>query len=331
VPSSFARGATVLLAVALGLSLAPPAAASSAGSPARQLAARYAPVLAVEPQPEPCGSGEAYRPTSVDVVLGRRSVTLRGPDGEVVKRAPTAADLFGRGEGYYLDLPGDPLDPGCTYETHYRRWSAGRKPSVYAHLARDPRHPHKLALQYWLYYMFNDFTDKHESDWEMLQVDFAAANVKAALRGRPYEVDVAQHAGGERSAWRDPKLQRRGTHPLINVATGSHASVGPSTWADRFRGVRLRRHPGRHGDCRAAGRAAGQGALLAVLPRRLARLPRPLGSAGLLLLTDNSLNFINIAGSIVYALTVPYAIALTLYYFDLGARGAPAARPAAAK
>ena len=36
------------------------------------------------------------------------------------------------------------------------------------------RIPGKLAVQYWFYYTFNDFTDKHESDWEMAQVDFDA-------------------------------------------------------------------------------------------------------------------------------------------------------------
>jgi hypothetical protein len=33
-----------------------------------------------------------------------------------VKKAPTAADLFGKGEDYWLDFPGDPLDAGCSYE-----------------------------------------------------------------------------------------------------------------------------------------------------------------------------------------------------------------------
>jgi len=43
---------------------------------------------------------------------------------------------------------------------------------------------------------------------------------------------------------------------------------------------------------------------------------------GLLLLTDHSLNFINLAASLVYMFTVPYAaIQLRLYYFDLEARG----------
>jgi hypothetical protein len=46
----------------------------------------------------------------------------------------------------------------------------------------------------------------------------------------------------------------------------------------------------------------------------------------ILLLTAQSLTFIDITGSIVYTLIIPYAaIALTLYYFDLQMR--PAARP----
>jgi hypothetical protein len=58
----------------------------------------------------------------------------------------------------------------------------------------------------------------------MAQVDFAASSVAAALRVGPYEVDLSQHAGGERSAWTDTKLQKEGTHPVIYDATGSHAN-----------------------------------------------------------------------------------------------------------
>jgi hypothetical protein len=54
----------------------------------------------------------------------------------------------------------------------------------------------------------------------------------------------------------------------------------------------------------------------------LAALSGPLLGVGLLLLTDHSLNFINLASALVYTLTVPFAaIDLTLYYFDLEARG----------
>ena len=108
-----------LLAMALVLVL--PAWARGAESPARKLAVKYSPVLSLEPQAETCGSGEAYRPTSVAIVLGRRDVVLRDPDEKVVKHAPTSRNLWGLGAGYYIDLPGDPLDPGCGYERQFRR------------------------------------------------------------------------------------------------------------------------------------------------------------------------------------------------------------------
>ena len=185
---------------------------------------KYSPVLSLQPQAKACGAGEAYRPTSIDIVLGRQKVLLRDPRGTLVKRAPTSRELWRLGPGYYIDLPGNPLSPGCGYERQFRKWDDGRPPSVYAHVATDPADPGKLAVQYWFYYTFNDFTDKHESDWEMAQVDFAASSAAAALRVGPYQVDLSQHAGGERSAWTDTKVQKDGTHPIIYDATGSHAN-----------------------------------------------------------------------------------------------------------
>jgi hypothetical protein len=59
----------------------------------------------------------------------------------------------------------------------------------------------------------------------------------------------------------------------------------------------------------------------------LAALSGPVLGVALLLLTNDSLTFINIAGALIYTVTVPYAaIALTLYYFDLDARRSAAAR-----
>jgi hypothetical protein len=210
--------------VALVVLVVPPAWAQAAQSAAQQLAAKYSPVLSLEPQRRPCGPGEAYRPTSVDIVLGRHDVVLRDSSGTVVKRAPTAGDLWRHAKGYYIDLPGDPINPGCRYEKQFRAWNDSREPSVYAHVASDPSYPGRLAVEYWFYYTFNDFTDKHESDWEMAQVDFDASNAADALLKGPYEVDLSQHAGGERATWTDTKLEKKGTHPVIYDATGSHAN-----------------------------------------------------------------------------------------------------------
>jgi len=66
-----------------------------------------------------------------------------------------------------------------------------------------------------------------------------------------------------------------------------------------------------------------------VLVDVVAVLSGPLLGVALLLLTDHSLNFINLAGALVYTFTVPFAaIQLTLYYFDLETRDGSEARPA---
>ena len=211
--------------LALAVLAVAPACARASQSAEQQLAEKYSPVLSLEPQPRPCGPGEAYRPTSVGIVLGRPDVLLRDSTGKVAMRAPTAGDLWRHaGGGYYIDFPGDPLNPGCGYEKQFRKWNDGREPTVYAHVATDPVYPGRLAVEYWFYYTFNDFTDKHESDWEMAQVDFDAPNASEALLKGPYEVDLSQHAGGERSTWTDAKLRKQGTHPVIYDATGSHAN-----------------------------------------------------------------------------------------------------------
>lgn len=59
----------------------------------------------------------------------------------------------------------------------------------------------------------------------------------------------------------------------------------------------------------------------------IAILSGPLLGVLILLLTAQSLVFIDITGAIVYTLVVPYAaIALTLYYFDLQVRRVPGRR-----
>ena len=88
----------------------------------------------LEPQRKPCRAGEASRPTSVGIVLDRRDVLLRDPRGRVVTRAPTAGDLWALAAGYYLDLPGNPLRPGCRYEREFRTRNEGERFEAGGHL-----------------------------------------------------------------------------------------------------------------------------------------------------------------------------------------------------
>lgn len=195
--------------------------AGAAGSAEQQLAEKYAPVVGLK-EHEPCaGTGEPYRPVPVETVLGQPDVVLLGPDGAVVKKAPTAADLYGKGEDYWLDFPGSPLDAGCSYEQWFDRIAAGKETTAYAHVVGEQG---KLALQYWFYYPFNEWNNKHESDWEMIQLNFDAATAEAALAHAPALVGYSQHEGAESAAWDDAKLEKRDGHPVVYPGAGSHSN-----------------------------------------------------------------------------------------------------------
>ena len=89
----------------------------------------------------------------------------------------------------------------------------------------DPAYPGQLALQYWIFYAFNDWNNLHEGDWEMIQLVFDVGTAGEALTALPREVGYSQHEGGERSDWTDGSLEVvDGTHPVVYPAAGSHAN-----------------------------------------------------------------------------------------------------------
>jgi hypothetical protein len=217
------RSALVIVLAAIACAAVPVA---SAGLPDEQaLAKRYAPVVRLVEHTN-CPPGRPYTPIDVDLLFGEPTVALRGPWGnDLVKIGPTARDLAKGLYEYHLDFPGNALHPGCTYLHWERRLIAGSAPTVYAHVAMDPGHPGKLALQYWLFYVFNDWNNLHEGDWEMIQLVFDAASARQALQHSPVEVGYSQHEGAERAGWNDDKLERvDGTHPVVHPAAGSHAN-----------------------------------------------------------------------------------------------------------
>ena len=218
----------LLIGALAGLAALAVAPAAAIAGPAQQLANRYAPVVALVDQKEPCARGEPWRPTTVDIVLGNPEVTLRSPatGHPVVEHGPTAADIFDKGDGFYLEYPGNPNIPGCTYDRDGKRFARGKPSIAYAHLVtgRSPEDGPALALQYWFFYYFNDYNDKHEADWEGIQLVFRAGSARAALERKPVEVGYAQHLGGESADWDSDKVEKVGTHPVVYSAAGSHAS-----------------------------------------------------------------------------------------------------------
>jgi hypothetical protein len=218
------RLAILVTGVLAAVVLAPIAAGDIADE--RALAERYAPVVRTVEQAEECGPGEPFTPIDVDRIFNEPTVALRGPWNrtDLVKIGPTAKDIAGL-YNYHLDFPGNPLHPGCSYELWERRLLDDASPVTYAHVATDRQHPGKLALQYWFFWVFNDFNNLHEGDWESIQLNFDAPDARAALSTEPVEVGYSSHEGAERADWGDDKLELvDGTHPVVYPAAGSHAN-----------------------------------------------------------------------------------------------------------
>lgn len=206
----------------------------STGDAEQLLADRYAPIVYLRQiSNDICDTNnEGFDPIAVDAVLGRETVPLRvsesgRPSGplDTVATSPTTADLYGRDANHFLDLPGSPLRPRCDYRRDYAAMvAAGEVEYVaYAHIYLEPG-TDELALQYWMYYYFNDWNNDHESDWEMIMFFFDATSVEEALTMEPTRLIYAQHGGGERAKWGDGKLRLEDGRPVVYAARGAHAS-----------------------------------------------------------------------------------------------------------
>lgn len=218
--------AGVVGAMGLIVTLADGAVAWADETSERRLAEQFAPVLMLQQQTDACGPGEPYDPVPVEVVLDNPEVALRqvGAGDPVARWGVGASELANYGAGFYLDFPGSALRPGCLYETDGRRFRGDHPPTIYARVV-PPRKPGQtLVVQYWFFWYFNDWNDKHEGDWEGIQVLFPAATAEEALQVAPSEVGYAQHEGGESARWSDAKLRREGDRPVVYSSAGSHAS-----------------------------------------------------------------------------------------------------------
>lgn len=203
-----------------------PGPAASPGEVA--LAEAYAPIVKLRDWPDACVEDEApYLPIDVDLLFGNDEIALRGPwdRTNLVGVAPSAEDLSRGLFDYHLDFPGDTLDPGCTFEEWAARIQPLAPPTAYARVVTEEGRPGKLALQYWFYYVFNDWKNKHEGDWEMIQIVFDADTPAAALARGPSEVGYSQHSSAEQADWGAEKLEIvDGTHPVVYPAQGSQAN-----------------------------------------------------------------------------------------------------------
>jgi hypothetical protein len=73
------------------------------------------------------------------------------------------------------------------------------------------------VLQYWLFFYYNDWWNKHEADWEVVMVYLDAAD-------QPLAVACSSHLSGTWRPWAAVEPTGSGEkHPMVFVARGSHA------------------------------------------------------------------------------------------------------------
>jgi hypothetical protein len=83
--------------------------------------------------------------------------------------------------------------------------------------------PRDVAIQYWFLYFYNDWHNRHEVDWEGITLILRADDDRVTVENLvPQVVGYASHVSGRRRPWCD--VEREGTHPVVYVARGSHAS-----------------------------------------------------------------------------------------------------------
>ena len=92
----------------------------------------------------------------------------------------------------------------------------------------------RVALQYWFQYVYDDWANRHEGDWESITllltlspeivIQDRALNRAELLAGTTIQdVGYSSHEDGYRRRWKDVQKTRQG-RPIVYVARGSQAS-----------------------------------------------------------------------------------------------------------
>ncbi len=185
-----------------------------------ELAEQYAPVLYFH-------EDEIFRPQPVEVLI--ENARLRQDrsfwfDLNLLNSVVTTDLVTYKDPTIFLDIW-----YGSAGQSDYKNYSAhrayyseqlspdagGPPTTIYAYITQDTQQK-KTILQYWLFYYYNDWFNKHEGDWELVQIILDEGQ-------NPEWVILSQHHGGTRRNWEDTKVEDL-THPAVYVALGSHAN-----------------------------------------------------------------------------------------------------------
>jgi len=209
----------VLVAVLLSLGAAAAAPARAAELSPDELLARYQPVTALDRL-------ELFAPVAVDGFLAASD--LQRLDGGVYVTTDSSpsgeSGLPVHGDGWRLDRRGCSPAVGIAAFSCYAAGPVG--PSVV--YGRYEVRAGTIVLQYWLFYEFNLWSLQYPASnlvWQSHEGDWEVVSVVLDDKQQPVEAAYSQHCTGERRAWADVPKVAGSDHPLVYVATGSHANL----------------------------------------------------------------------------------------------------------
>lgn len=192
----------------------------------QRIASDHAPTLLLD-------SSEQLRPVALDRYVGKADLYLfsywrcfkrlcRSKIESQPKSVPTSDPTCvpGRPCHYYLSPGGAKIERDESYLELQSELLAGARPTVYWNLDES-----SATVQYWFFYVFNRFANRHEGDWEQITIEFNRT-ADFLARPTPFRVGYSSHEGGERRLWRNlvPGVGRESKSPIVFVARGSHAN-----------------------------------------------------------------------------------------------------------
>ena len=220
--------AIVVVASACVFAVCRPAAAQASDASLLQV---YQPVTVMD-------GAEQFAPTTVESFVGDSDLETQTAPGvwQVVDATPSSETLPAKATAactaqllspcYRLNQHGCTLADGpAALGCYQAAWQDPAPRSVV--YGRVVQRGGATVLQYWYFY-YDDlysydyppdalFWQAHEGDWEMVTV---------VLRdGQPDTVGYSQHCTGERRRWSKVERWQGTTHPVVYVASGSHANL----------------------------------------------------------------------------------------------------------
>jgi len=172
-------------------------------------------------------SAESFRPTTVESFIADSQLEVfNGSSWVIVDPSPSSSTLPTSAAPWRLNQRSCvPYAVIGGLSCYIAAWSAHDAPQVvYGRVARLAT---RIVVQYWYFYYDNLYSytetpsdviwQSHEGDWEVVNVVLRSSD------DAPLYVGYSQHCGGHRRTW--SKVHRwHGTHPIVYVASGSHAN-----------------------------------------------------------------------------------------------------------